>query len=119
MPQTASQQSWHTRGPFEAWLRAEFGKNTPFDQMTKAVLTAKGDTATAGPAAFYGAVGNNPERIAEAVSRGLADTLTSLVVEEGPASVRRTPLWSRSWILVALLTLLGADWFYRRWLGLA
>jgi Protein of unknown function (DUF1549)/Protein of unknown function (DUF1553) len=61
----------NSRGPLEAWLRTEFGKNTPFDQLAKAVLTAKGDTTTAGPAAFYFAVGNSPDRVAEAVARGL------------------------------------------------
>ncbi len=61
----------NSRGPLEAWLRAEFGKNTPFDQVAKAVLTAKGDATTASPAAFYLAVGNSPERAAEAVARGL------------------------------------------------
>ena len=61
----------NTRGPLEAWLRIELGKNTPFDQMAKAVLTAKGDATTASPAAFYFAVGNSPERVAEAVARGL------------------------------------------------
>ena len=33
--------------------------------------------------------------------------------------VRRTPLWSRAWILGAILTLLAVEWFWRRWLGLA
>jgi hypothetical protein len=61
----------NTRGPLEAWLRTEFGKNTPFDQMAPAVLTAKGDATKASPAAFYFAVGNSPERITEAVARGL------------------------------------------------
>ncbi|HEY7314177.1 MAG TPA: DUF1549 domain-containing protein [Gemmataceae bacterium] len=61
----------NTRGPLEAWLRDEFRKNTPFDQMAKAVLTAKGNATTASPAAFYFAVGNSPERVAEAVARGL------------------------------------------------
>jgi hypothetical protein len=61
----------NTREPLEAWLRSEFGKNTPFDQMARAVLTAKGDATTASPAAFYFAVGNSPERVAEAVARGL------------------------------------------------
>jgi hypothetical protein len=60
----------NTRGPLEAWLRTEFAKNTPFDQVAKAILTAKGDAMTASPAAFYFAVGNSPERIAEAVARG-------------------------------------------------
>jgi hypothetical protein len=61
----------NTRGPLEAWLRGEFRKNTPFDRIAKAVLTAKGDAITASPAGFYFAVGNTPERIAEAVARGL------------------------------------------------
>ncbi len=61
----------NTRGPLEAWLRSEFAKNTPFDQMAKAILTAKGDATTASPAAFYFAVGSSPDRVAEAVSRGL------------------------------------------------
>ncbi len=47
----------NTRGPLEAWLRDEFRKNTPFDQMAKAILTAKGNATTASPAAFYFAVG--------------------------------------------------------------
>jgi hypothetical protein len=61
----------NTRGPFEQWLRGEIRKNTPFDQVARAVLTAKGNAATASPAAFYLAVGNSPERVAEAVARGL------------------------------------------------
>jgi hypothetical protein len=61
----------NTRGPLEAWLRGEIRKNTPFDQAAKAMLTARGSATTAGPAAFYFAVGNSPERLAEAVARGL------------------------------------------------
>jgi hypothetical protein len=60
----------NTRGPFEMWLRGEIRKNTPFDQVAKAVLTAKGTSTTSSPAAFYFAVGNSPERVAEAVARG-------------------------------------------------
>jgi hypothetical protein len=61
----------NTRGPLEAWLRTEFGKNTPFDQIARSVLTAKGDATKATPASFYFAVGNSPERVAESVARGL------------------------------------------------
>src|SRR5262249_9290482 len=61
----------NSRGPLEAWLRAEFAKNTPFDQMARSVLTAKGNATTASPAAFYLAVGNSPERVTESVARGL------------------------------------------------
>jgi hypothetical protein len=49
----------------------------------------------------------------------LADTLAGLSVAEGEQTVRRTPLWSREWLLGGLLTLLAAEWFLRRWLGLA
>jgi hypothetical protein len=45
--------------------------------------------------------------------------LTDLSIAEGPETVRRTPLWSRAWILGGLLALLAAEWFWRRWLGLA
>lgn len=49
----------------------------------------------------------------------LAEVLMELPVPESPATVRRTPLWSRAWILGGLLALLAAEWFWRRWLGLA
>jgi hypothetical protein len=61
----------NTRGALEAWLRTEFAKNTPFDQLARSVLTAKGDATKATPAAFYLAVGSTPDRVAEAVARGL------------------------------------------------
>ena len=63
-----------SRGPLEAWLSTEFAKNTPFDELVKAILTAKGAAKgaanVASPAAFYSAVGNTPERVAESVARG-------------------------------------------------
>jgi uncharacterized membrane protein len=49
----------------------------------------------------------------------LADTLKELAIEAGPETVRRTPLWSREWLLGGLIAILGIEWFYRRWLGLA
>jgi uncharacterized membrane protein len=49
----------------------------------------------------------------------LADVLADLPVAEDPATVRRSPLWSRAWVLGGLLALLAAEWFWRRWLGLA
>jgi uncharacterized membrane protein len=52
-------------------------------------------------------------------AKALADVLTELPVSEGPATVRRTPIWSRGWVLGGLLALLAAEWFWRRWLGLA
>jgi uncharacterized membrane protein len=52
-------------------------------------------------------------------ANALADTLTALPIAEGPSLIRHTPLWSRGWILGGLLALLAAEWFWRRWLGLA
>jgi uncharacterized membrane protein len=49
----------------------------------------------------------------------LATALKDLPVAEGQQTVRRTPLWSREWLLGGLIALLAAEWFLRRWLGLA
>jgi uncharacterized membrane protein len=49
----------------------------------------------------------------------LADLLKGLTVADAEQTVRRTPLWSREWLLVVLLALLAMEWFWRRWLGLA
>lgn len=96
----------NTRGPLEAWLRTEFRKNTPFDQLAKSVLTATGDANTATPAGFYSAVGNTPERIAEAVGRGL------LGVRLGCAQCHNHPLaaWTREdfWGVAAFFAGTGA-----------
>jgi len=89
----------NTRAPFEAWLRGEFRKNTPFDQMTRALLTASGDAGASNAASFYFAVGNSPERVAEAVGRGL------LGVRLGCAQCHNHPMaaWTREdfWGLAA------------------
>jgi hypothetical protein len=49
----------------------------------------------------------------------LAAALTDLSVAEGASTVRRTPVWSREWLLGALIGVLSVEWFLRRWLGLA
>jgi uncharacterized membrane protein len=49
----------------------------------------------------------------------LANALTDLSVAEGPPTVRRTPMWSREWLLGSLIGVLAVEWFLRRWLGLA
>jgi hypothetical protein len=75
----------NTRGQLEGWLRDEVRKNTPFDQLARAILTAGPEANVVGPGAnvrrpgadfggpggFYVAVGFTPERVAEAVGRGL------------------------------------------------
>jgi hypothetical protein len=97
----------NTRGPLEAWLRSEFSKNTPFDQMARAVLTAKGNATAASPAAFYFAVGNSPERVTEAVARGF------LGVRLGCAQCHNHPFtkWKREhfWGLAAFFAGTGTN----------
>jgi hypothetical protein len=61
----------NTRGQLENWLRGEFRKNTPIDVVARSVITATGDPNAASGASFYTAVGFTPERVAEAVGRGL------------------------------------------------
>jgi hypothetical protein len=89
----------NTRGPLEMWLRAEFKKNTPVDQVARSILTATGDSNAVGPAGFYSAVGNTPERVAEAVGRGM------LGVRLGCAQCHNHPLasWTKEdfWGLAA------------------
>ncbi|HEY7329277.1 MAG TPA: DUF1549 domain-containing protein [Gemmataceae bacterium] len=96
----------NTRGPFEVWLRGELRKNTPFDQIAKAILTAKGNAASASPAAFYSAVGNSPERLAEAVARGF------MGIRLGCAQCHNHPFtsWKREhfWGLAAFFASTGA-----------
>jgi hypothetical protein len=98
--------SGNTRNQLETWLRTEFRKNTPFDQLARSVLTATGDMNTATPAGFYFAVGNTPERVAEAVGRGL------LGVRLGCAQCHNHPFapWTQEdfWGLAALVP--GAGW---------
>jgi hypothetical protein len=97
----------NTRGPLETWLRSEFARNTPFDQMTRALLTARGNATTASPAAFYFAVGNSPERVTEAVARGL------LGVRLGCAQCHNHPFtsWNREhfWGLAAFFAGTGTN----------
>ena len=95
----------NTRGPLENWLQGEFRKNTPFDQVARSVLTGTGD-ANSGPASFTLAVGNTPERIAEAVGRGL------LGVRLGCAQCHNHPFaaWTQEdfWGMAAFFTSTGA-----------
>src|SRR5207237_1233261 len=79
----------------------------PFDQVTRALLTASGDAAAASPASFFFAVGNSPERVAEAVGRGL------LGVRLGCAQCHDHPLaeWKREdfWGLAAFFAGTGTS----------
>ena len=38
---------------YHAWLRTQLGRQTPFDQLAVALLTATGDSHEVGPASFY------------------------------------------------------------------
>lgn len=50
------------------WLRQQFAENRPYDQMATAVLTARGDIAANGPAAFYKVL-KTPEEMARSISQ--------------------------------------------------
>jgi hypothetical protein len=96
-----------TRGPLEGWLRSEIARNRPFDQVARAILTAKGNATTASPAAFYFAVGNSPERVTESVARAL------LGVRLGCAQCHPHPFasWGREhfWGLAAFFSGTGTN----------
>lgn len=49
----------------------------------------------------------------------LIELVVDRPAEQGPPIVRTTPLWSRWWLLFALIGLLTIEWFWRRSLGLA
>ncbi|VTR96161.1 Uncharacterized protein OS=Singulisphaera acidiphila (strain ATCC BAA-1392 / DSM 18658 / VKM B-2454 / MOB10) GN=Sinac_3967 PE=4 SV=1: PSCyt2: PSD1 [Gemmata massiliana] len=66
----------NTRAQLETWLRGEFRKNTPFDQMARSMLSGSDapnpkNSEPNGGSGFAVAVGGAPERFAEAVGRGL------------------------------------------------
>lgn len=51
--------------------------------------------------------------------QALADMLTSLPIERGPAGFSRTPIWSQWWVMALIVGLISSEWCYRRWIGLA
>lgn len=50
------------------WLRRELKRNTPYNQMVHAILTAKGNTFSESPNAFF-QVHNTPEKLGRTVSQ--------------------------------------------------
>ena len=50
------------------WLRRQFRDNTPYDQFTRQVITAKGTTTSESPAAFY-QVHKDPEMLSRSISQ--------------------------------------------------
>jgi len=49
----------------------------------------------------------------------LSRVLKSLPIERGPSELRRAPIWSNAWTMIAILGLVSSEWCYRRWIGLA
>ncbi len=56
---------------FRRWLRTEFQRNTAYDEMTRRMLTARGQVYSNGPALFYGSLRNEPAKVAANASRAL------------------------------------------------
>jgi hypothetical protein len=50
------------------WLRREFAENRPYDEIVRAILTARGDTSAEGPAAIYRVLAT-PEDLSRSVSQ--------------------------------------------------
>jgi len=53
---------------FTRWLRRQFAENRPYDAFAREVLTARGNVAAEGPAAFYKAL-EKPEVMSRSVSQ--------------------------------------------------
>lgn len=49
----------------------------------------------------------------------LAKVLGDIPVEYGPDEIRKTPVWSTPWLLLAVLALMTLEWVWRRAIGLA
>ncbi len=50
------------------WLRGQFASNTRYDEFVRQIVTARGDTLTEGPAAFYQA-NDKPEMMGRSISQ--------------------------------------------------
>ena len=52
-------------------------------------------------------------------AKGLADAIAQLPAAVSPPTIHQTPRWNSTIILCGLLVILGVEWIWRRWLGLA
>ncbi|MDA1016232.1 MAG: DUF1549 and DUF1553 domain-containing protein [Planctomycetota bacterium] len=57
------------RDEFQAWLRDQFAKNTPYDQWVKAILRAEGNTIDNGAPMYFVQYRNEPEEATQAVTQ--------------------------------------------------
>ena len=57
------------RAGFQNWLKEQFAKNVPYDQWTRQILKAEGNTVEDGPPMFFVQYRNQPEDASEAVSQ--------------------------------------------------
>jgi hypothetical protein len=53
----------------EPWLVEQFSANVPYDDLARSLVTATGAPGGGSPTAFYQAIGNRPENLANAFSR--------------------------------------------------
>ena len=53
---------------FTRWLRKQFAKNRPYDELVHEILTVRGSTVSETPAAFYQAL-TDPQQLARSISQ--------------------------------------------------
>ena len=57
------------RGAFQAWMKEQFAKNTPYDQWVRTILRAEGNTVEHGPPMYFVQYRNRPEDATEAITQ--------------------------------------------------
>ena len=57
------------RGAFQAWLKEQFAKNTPYDQWVRTILRAEGNTVEHGPPMYFVQYKGRPEDATEAITQ--------------------------------------------------
>ena len=66
----SSRKTIQVKGSYgmQAWLRGHFQKNTPFDAVTREILTSSGDTFSNPPANYY-RIAKDPQSLAETTAQ--------------------------------------------------